>query len=383
MSAPTNPSTMDVIVDRDALLAGLRGMSSVCRNSTVSILGAVHMSAADGTLRLTATDLFVSMRSTVAVKVRSAGEVVAHPSVDLGRRASSANILREAVASLPRGEVRLRATDEGLRVSAWKHRRAFVFAATTVDKFPTQSWPDGAATATYDARALRAELARVEPFVSRDDTRAHINSILWCADGMVATDAHRLIVAKALPLPGPAPGVLVALQMIAVMIKALAGAQGDVEVRVDGKNIALRVDGREVKARLVEAAFPPREKVIPETTPRGVIVSRVSLLASLRAGASLQTRHMDQGARVTIAGGRCSVEMKSPKGAATSSFRAPDATGKGWSFAVNPGYLVDAAKAVGGSKVRLADTGDDLSPIVIEAPGGGDVLTVAMPRREG
>lgn len=379
MSAPTNPSTMDVIVHRDALLAGLRGMSSVCRNSTVESLGAVHLSASDGTLRLSATDLYVSMRSTVAAKVRSPGEVVAHPSAGFGKRASSSSILRAAVVALPRGDVRLRVTGEGLRVSAWKHRRAFVLADAPAAMFPMLTWHDGDPQATYSAGALRAELMRVEPFVSRDDMRPHANSILWCGEGMIATDGHRLIVAKALPLAGTS--ALVPLQMVGVMIKALAGALGDAEVRIGVNSISLRVDGREVKARLVDAAFPPHKQVIPAETPRGVVVSRVSLLASMRAGASLLRRKGDQGARVTIGGGRCSVETKSLKGTVTSSFRAPGATGEAWSFGVNPRYLVDAANAVGGSKVRMADTGEALSTIVVEAPGGGDVLTVTMPYR--
>jgi len=90
-------SSIRVTVDRDALAAGLQLVSRAASSrGTVQVLGGVGIRAAEGLLELEATDMELSLRTTVPATVEGEGVLVV-----------PAKLLGDIVRLLPSGEVTL------------------------------------------------------------------------------------------------------------------------------------------------------------------------------------------------------------------------------------------------------------------------------------
>jgi len=97
-------SSIRVTVDRDELAAGLQLVARAASSrGTVQVLGGVGIRAADGLLELEATDMELSLRTTVPATVAGEGALVV-----------PAKLLGDIVRLLPPGEVTLaHAPEEG------------------------------------------------------------------------------------------------------------------------------------------------------------------------------------------------------------------------------------------------------------------------------
>ena len=81
---------MDFVISKDSLLRELQSMQGVVeKKSTIPILSNVLLRAADGRLQIAATDLDVTILSSCAARVTTAGGVsgVMPPTVARGRGA--------------------------------------------------------------------------------------------------------------------------------------------------------------------------------------------------------------------------------------------------------------------------------------------------------
>ena len=154
------------------------------RKNSIPILSNVLAEATGGELRISATDLDVSVRCGCAAQVVEPGAVT------LG-----AKKLYEIVRALPESDVSLRVEDD-----AWTRIRCerveFKMAGLPREDFP--SLPDGKGGKAIEipAAVLRAIIQRTKFAITAEDARYYLAGALLVlekeAAAMVATDGHRL-----------------------------------------------------------------------------------------------------------------------------------------------------------------------------------------------
>ena len=184
--------TRDELVSKLGVVA--RGVST---RSAVQILSGVLLRAEGGVLQLAATDMELSLRTSLGAQVEGDGAVVVP-----GR------LLVDLTRLLPENEVAIehRAEESVLRITCGSAEyRLHTYSA---EDFPRLPEVGAAQMQAIDAEALLDTIGRVSRAASRDDSRPVLTGIfVRFAEGklvMAATDSYRLSV-KETPLEGAAP----------------------------------------------------------------------------------------------------------------------------------------------------------------------------------
>jgi DNA polymerase-3 subunit beta len=179
-------SGLKIVVSREELAQKLAAVGrGVSTRTAVQILSGVLLRAAAGKLELAATDMELSIRTTLDAQVDGEGAAVVP-----GR------LLVDLSRLLPDSEVTIELRDEEntLRVSCGPAEyRLNTYGA---EDFPRLPEVDASPTSTVSADALLDTLSAVSRAVSRDEARPVLTGILVkFGEGklvMAATDSYRL-----------------------------------------------------------------------------------------------------------------------------------------------------------------------------------------------
>jgi DNA polymerase-3 subunit beta len=137
------------------------------------------------TMRVTGTDLEVTVRTNLAVET-----------MDEGTTVIPSRLATEAVRKLPPGAVVVEAKDGEIEITGGGPR--FRFRELSVDEFPKVEEPDLSGAVGVDGKAFSAALTQVSVAASNDDARPILTGVYFEHEAgklrMVATDSYRLAV---------------------------------------------------------------------------------------------------------------------------------------------------------------------------------------------
>jgi DNA polymerase-3 subunit beta len=360
--------------ERDALVEalGTAGRASG-RAVSMAVLSGLRLEVAGDSLRVTGTDLDLTISTEVAVAGSANGVAVAP-----GR------LVTDIVRALPPGAVTVEADDEDLRITSG--RSQFSVRTHPADDFPRVARPTGEPV-TLPSEGLAEALRQVVRAASTEESRPILTGVLMAAedDGlrMVATDSYRLAVRE---LPGL--GALDAGQRVLVPSRALSelqrllsgpGAGDEVSLRLGAHDATFVVGSVQLTTRLIEGEFPDYRKLIPSGYPNRLIVAREAFLDAVRR-VKLLAREATTPVRIALrADGIELTVITADYGQATEDLDAKY-EGAEMVVAFNPNYLIDGVEALAGDEVQL-DTIDALKPATLRPTDGGEYLYLLMPIR--
>ncbi|MGV3757913.1 MAG: DNA polymerase III subunit beta [Actinomycetota bacterium] len=357
--------------ERDVLVEALgsAGRAAAGRGSSLPVLSGVRVELEGSRLRLTGTDLEL----TIAVEVEVAGQedgVTVLP----GRLAS------DIVRSLPAGGVEVEVDAEQARITAG--RSEFSLRVLPAEEFPRLPEPAGEPV-TLAADELSSALAQVVRAASSDDARPILTGVLLAAhDGglrLVATDSYRLAVRD---LPGTsvlAEGqhVLVPSRALQELARVLTG-DSSLTVRLGERDASFEVAGTRLTTVLIEGEFPPYERLIPPAQPNRMTVGREVLLEAVRR-VKLLAREATPVRLVMSADGLELVAVTQDVGQAHETLDAKH-EGEPLTVAFNPDYLLQGIEVAPGDEVSI-ETVDALKPALLRVPDHPEFLYLLMPVR--
>lgn len=302
-----------------------------------------------------------------------------------------AKALVDLVVKLPEGPITVRETSErGRAVEIASALGSIGLAALHGRDFPKLPpvLPDdpaaGQALTTVDADKFRALLEATDYAVCQDETRFHLNGVLFEYDGgtarAIATDGHRLALAqveleRAGDFKTADKGVIIPEDVVTAFRK-LAKGSGTVDVgmvsMLDAGMLAMRrsVQGMTttIVSKLIDAQFPPYWQVIPHDNLKLCTVNRQALISAMERAKTLCTS--TRGAKLTVRSGVLTVFADQPDtgGEIRETLEAetrPD--GLDFAIGVNPRYLADALQALEGDRVTIALGKNELDPILVRS----------------
>jgi len=335
---------MDIRLKRDQLLTELVPMQGIVeRRTTIPVLSHLLLTVRDGRLHLAATDLDVSLTSSVAAEVAAEGAL-----------AVQARKFLEIVRALVADEITIALDGErSLRVAGGKAR--FRIHGLPASDFPSLPQVDGKSKLTFSLAAFRRLVAKVLFAVSSEESRFQLSGALLHLKGkraeLVATDGHRLALIDA-PL-ATAVGedqVLVPRKALQELLR-LEG-EGELEFRRGEHHLAFASGGREMICRILEGTFPDYERVISRNNDKKVICDRKALAEAI-GRVALMTGDRNRGVRLDFAPGEIAVAAANPDLGDASETLACDYTGGALKIGLNPDYLGHFLAAVETEKVLL------------------------------
>jgi len=369
---------MELLVRRNDLVKELQLVQGIVeRKNSIPILSNVLAEARSGELRISATDLDVSLRCGCAAQVVEEGAVT------LG-----AKKLYEIVRSLPESDVSMKVEGD-----AWAkikcERIEFKMAGLPREDFP--SIPEARTGKAVDIPVgiLRGLIRRTAFAITAEDARYYLAGALLVLDkdaaAMVATDGHRLAFAqKTTPLSvAEATRVLVprkAITEIARLIEDMGGEE-PVSFQQGEGHLIFTAGGRTLASKMVEAQFPAYDKVVGVTGDKKVAVGREVLHSAIRR-VSLLSSERGRAVRLSLEEGRLEVSASSPELGEARESLPLEYSGEGVEIGFNAQYILEFLAAVGTDEVAL-ELKDGESQGLLRPVGedGGDYRYVVMPMR--
>lgn len=369
---------MEILVRRNDLVKELQLVQGIVeRKNSIPILSNVLAEARSGELRISATDLDVSLRCGCTAQVVEEGAVT------LG-----AKKLYEIVRSLPESDVSVKVEAED-RARIKCERVEFKMAGLPREDFPSLPEARPGRAVELPASVLRGLIQRTAFAITAEDARYYLAGALLLLDkenlAMVATDGHRLAWAqrKASLKVGEASRVLVPRKAIAELGRLLEDvADGEaVSFQQAEGHIVFTTGGRTLASKMVEAQFPAYEKVVGVSGDKRVSVGREALQSAVRR-VSLLSSERGRAVRLSLEEGSLEVSASSPELGEAHESLPVEYGGESVEIGFNAQYILDFLGVVGTDDVTLElKDGESQGLLRPLSDDGGDYRYVVMPMR--
>ncbi len=364
---------MEFRIQKSEFIRGLRLAQSIAdRKSTMPMLANVLLRTVGKTkLLVAATDLNVSL--SAELKSTNAAE---------GGITVNAKSLHDIVTSLPGDELTLKRAD-----NSWAEIKAGKVNYRVVG-MPDRDFPKvpdhrEAPFSDVEAAVLREMIDRTLFSVCNDETRFHLNGVLFESSGskarMVSTDGHRLSkVERNLP-GGPqlTAGVIIPKKGLLEIKRVLDGATS-ARLAVKTPYVFLQADDLVLAVKLIDAQFPPYEQVVPKEHKRTLVIDRHQLIDALKRAQLMSSE--TRGVKFAMDSGKLTVASDNPDVGEVREELEADFTGEAVAIGFNPKYVIELLGQMTSDQVGL-ELGGELDPGLFRPLGADEYLGVVMPMR--
>lgn len=341
---------------------------AVAARSTLPILSNVLISAQNGRITMTATDLDLRISGSIAAEIEKDGAVTL-PAKKL------ASIIRE----LPSAEIRFE-VDAKHRASIKSGPSFFRIIGLDESDFPPL--PKATETKSYkvDCKSFKYSISKTAYASSTDETRYVLNGILalFSDDGLstVATDGRRLAMVE--PFAGftATSQAIIPNKTLAEIMRILPDT-GDSEVQVSQGQIQIECGDYQINSKLIEGSYPNYRQVIPSDKKTTVTFPRETLLETVRRVSLLSSEKSNQ-VKLHFQPNSVDVSATSPDVGEASETIIIQYYCEEMQIAFNPEYLMHPLKNIRTEEITL-DLIDESSPGVIRSDA--QFLYVIMPMR--
>jgi len=343
-----------------------RANRALAARTALPVLQGLHCEASAGRLRVTGTDLEITIRTSGEVEV-----------LEEGRAMVPGRLLGEAVRKMPPGAVTIATNDSEAEIEGKGPR--FSIRLLNVEDFPSldDSPVEGV---EVDGEELAAGLAQVVVAASSDAARPILTGVLFEAGEqglrVVATDGYRLAV-RDMPGMGMVGQGLVPARGLRELARTIGAAK--VTAGLTAREAVFTSEKGSLRLRMIEGTFPKYRSLLPESYSTQIIVEKEAILDALGRVALVAEDHIP--VRMRIGEGGVEVTVTRQDVGAEAEHLAGEFSGEEEVLiAFNPRYLADGVGAVAGDKIRLRVI-DGLKPSVIDGDDDGGFLYLLMPVR--
>lgn len=367
---------MKFTVIRSRFLELLSNVQSVvpARPALQIISNALVEAGEDGTLTLTATDLDVTVRATLAADVK-----VDEP----GQTTLPVRRVVEILRMAPEGEIQFDIDGEDVArviTPAAKYRIIGLGAR----EFPAIKEPaEDAKRFTMDRAVFREMLRKTAYAAGTDETRRILTGVLLqFADAkltMVATDGKRLaLVEQEIDFPeGSACDMILPPKAVAELTRLLSG-EGPMTIYGQIGQIVFDCGAFRFHSKLIEGVYAKYQAVIPTACDERVSVNREELIASVQRVA-IMSNEKAHAVRLAFADGTLSLSASSAETGDATDVLPIKYAGRPIAAAYNPTFIMDCIRNLDTDEVTF-ELSEGHAPAVLKCPGV-PFLYVIMPLR--
>jgi len=362
---------MKLKIIRNKFIEALKSVQNiVVGKGSLPILQNVLIESAKGGIKLTTTDLDISIRSYVECDVISEGATTL-----------PVKLLFNAMLKAPEGEVEVE-VDEREQASLKAGSSRLRLNGKPASEFPQLNDEEESVVYSVPRQTLLEMLKKTSYAASQDDTRRTLKGVLMSFKDskltMVATDGRRLaLVEQEIEFPANAEKDIVLPAKTVQELQRSLGGEGNVEIKVQPSKICFDFSGVQIYSKLMDEAYPNYRQVIPTECKEKISVERQLLLEALER-ASVMTMDEAHSTRLIF-----SSNMLTVSSAASEIGEAKDEVpikyaGETIEIVFNPSYVMDPLKAIEDDEVTI-NLNNGHSPAIIRC--SIPFLYVLMPLR--
>lgn len=250
-------------------------MQVVPSKSTLPVLTNVLVEALESKLKISATDLDISITASMECSVAKKGSV-----------ALPAKYLFDIVKEVPESDIVFEVS--GSRMEIRIPNGSYKIGTIPADDFPKLPAVNTKKEIRIDGADLIRMITKTSFACSDDETRPALNGVLWQTKGekmqMVATDGHRLarISVENKKLQGLSDDVIIPPKVLNLIPKFTAGPGGEIGIIFGENNIVFNLNDIVLTSRLIDGPYPNFEQVIPPPNEQKLRVDKDELASAVR-----------------------------------------------------------------------------------------------------
>ena len=365
------------LANKKELLESLNKVHGVVeKKNTLQILSNLYLSVQNEVLTIKATDLEVSMETSLPVRM-----------LEEGKATVSAKNFLEIIRELPEKEITIHSKENHwIGISCGKS--SFNIMGLAPEDFPSLPAYTGKNALKTKSDVFKKMVDHTLFAVSTDETRYQLNGVYMEAGEnnrhrMVATDGHRLSyyedvlfenMKDALP-----KGIIIPRKGIQEIRKIVDAVNGSFDLCLEGNHLLVKTENTFLSVRLIEGQFPDYKQVVPRSNSKILELDKNAFADSLRR-VSLLANEKSRGVKLSLSNGKLEISSNNPDiGEATE---VVEASYKGDSLEIgfNAKYLQDTLAVIQAESISF-ELNDRMSPGLIKVPGASEYLSVLMPMR--
>jgi DNA polymerase-3 subunit beta len=336
---------LKVTCPRDELARALGIVSrGVSTRTTVQILAGILLHASSGRLELAATDMELSLRTSLDASIESDGSVVVP-----GR------LLLELARLLPDADVTIEHKLEEAAVEIRSGSATYRLHTYNAEDFPRLPEAGAAERHEVDRETLLETVSRVSRSASRDESRPVLTGVLMRFDPgklvMAATDSYRLSV-KETATEGTVPELEAIVPARALQeLGRIAQAGEHIDLGVHENQVIFSTGDALLTTRRIDGQFPNYKQLVPEAFDHELALPREELLEVVRRVAVMAQRNSPL--RLRFGDGELTVSAQTQDVGEARESLPVSFTGEPLEIGFNAEFLRDGIESVTGDQLRL------------------------------
>lgn len=370
---------MKVVIPKSDLLDAVNKVKTiVSAKSALPILSHILFEAADNNIRLSATDLKVSIECNVDCTVEKEGSLTV-----------SSQRLSSILSELPDSDITLELEDSNVvRLECGKiHTKLY---SMSPEEFPPVRKFEGIEPLILPQSILGEIFQRTSFAICTDQARYNLTGLLIEIKGgvltAVATDGRRMSLVK--QSEGVVDGIDIKVIIPGKMIHELGrllSDDGDVNILISESQAGFSFGSLRLVTALIEGTFPNYEMVVPKSHDKEAQVDTALFSEAIRRTRTM-TNDKFNSVRLEISDNRLKLLVSTPEVGEYEEDLPLEYTGDEMEIAFNPDFVLDVLKQITTEKSKLV-LKDSMSPGVIrpvddeEESKGTEYINVVMPIR--
>ncbi len=345
---------------------------SVATRATLPVLSNILITAKNGRIKLTSTDLEIGVSTWVGGQVENEGALTV-----------PARLLVDFVTNNKDPKIDLVAKETTLNLKS-DHFEANIKG---IDALEFPAIPEVKDQNLIQIKAKDFVEAAKQTLIApaTDDTRPVLAGVLFSFKDsslkMVATDSYRLAEKKLLLEKKVEPAeVIIPAGSLNEVLRIIGSAPlSDIAVSINENQVLFVVGDTQIVSRLIEGSFPAYEQIIPQAPKTAITVDTEEMIGVVRM-AALFAKESANNIKLEFQKGRLLAKSVSAQIGDNISTMPAEVSGPELEIAFNAKYLLDFLSAVGEKNVRIGIT-DRFSAGILKPGKATDYIYIIMPLR--
>ena len=372
---------LKVNAEKEKLVSALsKALPIVDKKTIMTLINNVLLYTKDDHLIVEATDLEISFRTIIPVKIEEEGSITVN-----------ARKLYEIVKELPESVITLEELENHwIRIPVGQ-KAEYTIAGLAPDEFPKfRNFPQDKIL-SVTGNVIKELIDRTIFSVSYDDSTYALSGILTEIEKspepekttvrMVSSDGHRLNLAQKdihQSFESDEKFSVIVMRKGANELRKLADISDEIFLSADEKFLYVKTDTDQLIIRLIEGTFPDYTAIIPKERIRTFLFERKEILSALKRISIVIQDPTFKGIKISISPNMMKMETLDKKiGQAEEKLKISYA-GEPFDMALNAKYMIDVLQIMKSNLIEMSFNDED-SPILITGEDDKGFIALIMP----
>ena len=365
--------------DQQTLSRALGTVSkAITQRTTIPVLKGILLSATnDNKLKLTASNLDLSIERTIDVNVEREGSIVI----------SDSKFFMDLIRKLPNEPVNIEVTEnENILIKTLNTEVKCV--SQSADEFPGINDVDEVkAQLSFDREILNDMIRKTQFCASIDETKGVIVGVLIELEedsmNMVALDGFRMAVTREQMRNERKEKIIISAKIMNELSKILSETNEEKDENVSfilsDKRAVMLLEGTKVVMRLLEGDFINYKEILPKEKSTTVKINRETMIEAIERASLLAKEGRNNLIRITVTENLMNITSASEEGAVKEDI-IMEKSGENLEIGFNSKYIMDALKAIDDDEVLIEMT-SAVKPCLIKPIEGNGYEYLILPVR--